>query len=55
MSEHQIIRTASPELSKFFRKLLVLKAHIAKIIEDTDDALLKDIYDRLNTIIKEKE
>jgi hypothetical protein len=45
----------TPDLDKFFRKLLDLKEFIKTEYEASQLPILKYLYDRLDTIIKEKQ
>ena len=52
MQEHK----ATPEMKMFFTKLLELKKFVKDSIETTSDqALIKNIYEKLDGIIKEGE
>lgn len=44
----------SPEMTKFFTKLLDIKHFVKNKYEETKDETLHEIYQRLNEIIKEK-
>ncbi len=46
---------SSPELAKFFKRLLDLKQYIKDAAENNEDPQLLDIYTKLDEIIKEKE
>lgn len=45
---------ATPEMAKFFENLLDLKKFVKQASEQSKDPLIKNIYDRLDVIIKEK-
>ncbi len=59
MSKELQEHTASPELQKFFNNLLQLKAYILEKSLETNDKTsqdtLKDIHQRLDYIIKERQ
>jgi len=38
--------TASPEMQKFFTKLLALKEFVKKEMKNKDDRILNEIYER---------
>lgn len=46
---------ASPEMKKFFTKLLALKDFVKKEMKNKNDPIIKEIYERLDEIIKSTE
>ena len=51
LQEHE----ASPEMKKFFQRLLALKEDVKKNAEESQDPYLMEIYQELNGIIKEEK
>lgn len=47
--------TASPEMQKFFTKLLALKEYVKKEMKIKNDPSFKEVYERLDEIIKSTE
>lgn len=51
LKEHQ----ASPEMMKFFKRLLDIKEFVKEKYKETNDEILKEILDKLDETIKTKE
>ena len=46
---------ASPEMMKFFEKLLDLKKFIKNELDNCEDPIMREIYKKIDEIIKEKK
>jgi hypothetical protein len=46
-------RKADPDLMKFFSNLLELKRFVLDKLEEKSDPVLREIYEKLDSIIKE--